>query len=387
MTPRRIHFAIDQRQDFFLSLAYARMLAERRGEQAFETVALILAGSMVDEYRPYLAGFDRVELLPGYHPPNRLRELVPILRRALAYRRAVRALGLGAADVVVGYSFRAIVLNAIARSAGEKPFLVRVRKCDHEQERLLTRRRPVVSAYWNVWNRAFGYSALRYRWLPSSNRHGTATYLRDPFDAEFCLDAGACTGESPAGRLPWPLAVLRRDRDPAQQATPAVVVLGERYPLVEGDDLERFRARFDEVLRFVRAVHPGHRLIFKPRSELSFIGQDLEGYEQGPTDAVLESLLLADPSIEKVLSFKSSGSLIAPQYGAVGYLLYPLCDLPADFRAHLDGYFLGARDSVVFVERLEDVVSAPAPAAVAGAARVREESQPLLDVLLRGRAA
>ena len=387
MRPHVIAFAIDQRQDFFVSLAYARMLGQRRDERPFETVALLLPGMVFEEFRPYLGGFDRVEVLSGYHPPNRLRAVPGVLRLALRYRRQVRALDLRRTDVVVGYSFRAIVLNAIARSATEKPFLVRVRRCDHGQERLLTRRRPVVSAYWNLWNRAFGYSRLRYRWLPSSNRHGAGTYLHDPYDAEFCLTMTPPT-DSSASALPWPFPVLRQGYETAagEDVRPTVVVLGERYPLVEGDDLDRFRVRLDEVLRFVRESHPEHRLVFKPRSELSEIGQNLEGYERGRSDVVLESLLLEDPTIEKVLSFKSSGSVIATLYGAAGYLLYPLCDFPDDFRSHLDEYFADAQESVVNVTRLEDVVGEAPRALLPGPEEIVRRSAPLLDTLVQGRA-
>ena len=385
MTARRIFFAIDQRQDFWFSLAYATMLEERRPEREFETVALLLAGELPDEFAAYVHLFDRWELLPGYHPPNTLRSLPGTIGRALAYRRRVRELGLRSSDVVAGYSFRAIVLNAIVRSASEKPTFVKIRKCDSDQEKLMTRRRPVVSAYFNLWNVAFGSSRLRYRWLPSSNRHGTGTYRRDPYDVDFCISADRASLDG-AKRVPWPLAVLRERFRVVRQEDdrPTVVVLGERYPLVEDDDLDAFRQLFDAALAFVRDTHRGHRLVFKPRSERSFVGQNLEGYELGRADVVLESLLLVDPTVEKVISFKSSGSVIAGHYGVRGYLLYPLCALPADFRAHLDHFFADARASVVLVERLDDllVAGAAAESSAGAASRVVAESRPLIDALL-----
>lgn len=343
---RTVAFAIDQRQDFFLSLAFARLLRQHAPGRV-RTHGLLLGGAVTPEYEPYVAEFDAVTLLDGYHPPNRLRHLPAVTRRALRYRRQAKALPLREGDAIVGYSFRAIVLNALAREWQGRVELVRVTR--RNPEGIFVRRRPAASAYWNLWNRLLGFSTLRYRWTVDSNRHGVGDYRRDPYDREFLLTASPTA----ANELPWPLGILRADD--SASGPPTILFLGERYPIVEGDDIDVFRERLSTTLREIRTAFPEHRLVFKPRSHLSLIGQDLTGYELGSEDQIVESLLLSDRSIDKVVSFKSTGSVVAALYGVDGYLLYPLLDLPSDFRTLLDEHFADPRDTVVLAANVGDL--------------------------------
>lgn len=378
----RVAFAIDQKQDFFLSLAWVELLKRFHPDRPLETWALIVKGGVHPEFEPYLSAFDRVETLDGPYPPGRaeLAGIPAMAMRARRFHRDVRALGLGREDVVVAYSFRELVVNAMIRAL-DGPRLVRVRGCNQELERAFTRRRPLAAAYRNAWNRAFGHGALRYRWSADSNRHGAGQYLHDPYDDEFCVTTAAAA-EGRAGGLAWPFPVLREaygggDRD----APPEVVFLGEIYPPVEGMPAEEFRPFLGELLTTIRAGHPGHRLVFKPRSADSLTGIDLTGWEVDYADDVVESLLLRRPTIEKVLSFKSSGSLVAAQYGCDAYVLYPLLDLPGDFRAMLDEFFVEYRDSVTFVEDRGQLAGRRREAAAGSAARVAELARPLVDLL------
>jgi hypothetical protein len=117
-------------------------------------------------------------------------------------------------------------------------------------------------------------------------------------------------------------------------------------------------------------------LVFKPRGAPP-PGLSLEGWEVLADAPILEGMLAGDPSIDTVVSFKSSGSLVAALYGCTGILLYPLCRAPADVRSMLDDYFAGSSDLVQFVGDLADLRPAPRPEA-ADPDRIRE----LLDVFL-----
>lgn len=377
----RIAFLIDQRQDFFVSLAWARLLERFHPEHDYETLLLLTQGEVLAEFEPYLGAFDRVEVLAAPLAPNRLRHVPSMARRAFRFNRAAGRLGLGTGDVVVAYSFRELVANAFIRAVGRKPRLVCVRQAHHELELRLTRRRPVASAWRNLWNRAFGYSALRYRWLPTSNRSGAGVYLRDPFDDEFCLTTPSGL-DGRRDRIVWPFPVLREAYGSAAGARRTILFLGERYPLVEGLPLEPFVEATSSILSTIRAEFPGHRLVFKPRSNLSEIGLDLTGWELGRTDEIVESLLLRDASIEKVISFKSSGTLVAALYGCDGYLLYPLIDdLPQDFRALLEDYFADHRATICFVEDLAQLLHPAAAAPAPSAELVADAARPLIDLL------
>lgn len=381
----KIAFVVDQKLDFFLSLAWVQLLRRFHPERRVETWALLVKGVVYPEFEPYLREFDRIEVLDGPYPPGRaeLLRIPAMVARARRFRRDVGALGLGPNDVLVAYSFRELVLNATIRALDHpRPRLVRVRGFADDSGRGLTRRRPHISAYRNVWNRAFGHSALRYRWTADSNRHGGGMFLDDPYDDEFRLTTLAAAKRQP-GKLAWPFPVLRevyaRQDGPTR---PTIVFLGEIYPPVEGMSLEEFRPFLSGILATIRAGYPTHRLVFKPRSADSLTGVDLTGWEVDYVDDIVESLMLKEPAIEKVLSFKSTGSLVAAQYGCDAYVLYPLLDLPSGFRAVIDAFFADYRELVTFVDDLEQVLRPPARApALESAARVAELARPLIDVL------
>jgi hypothetical protein len=376
---RTVAFVVDQKQDFYLSLAWARLL--RDDHPRVTTMAVLTHGSVLPEFEGHLQGFDHVKITEAPFPPSSLRQIPGMLLLIRRFRRTIAGLGLGEDDAVVGYSFRALVLTALIRALKRpRPRLVRVRQCNHELERKLTRRRPFVSAYWNLWNRAFGAGPMRYRWLPSSNRHGGGVFLRDPYDDEFCVTS-ASSADPARRRLPWPFPILRGAAGAAGNR-PTLVFLGERYPLVEGQSLDELRSFLHRVLAEVRRLHPEHRLVFKPRSTMSEIGLDLSGWEVAEAERLLESLLVEDPSVEKVLSFKSSGSIVASQYGCAGYVLYPLIDLPDDFRSYLDDYFADYRDDLTFVDDLE-ALAATGTAHVVDADQVAALARPLIELLAR----
>jgi hypothetical protein len=377
---RRIVFVIDQRQDFFLSLAWAKLLRTESTSDHL-TVAVLVHGEVLAEFTPYLAGFDRVEVLTAPAYARSARHVPGLLRLARRYVREVRALGLSERDTVVAASFREFVLNVFVGAVKARPRLVVVRQCNHSGAEGLTRRRRLLSLHWNAWNRVFGYSPMRYRWLPASNRIGFGEYVHNPWNEEFCLTT-VDRAEPSAHRIAWPFPVLRSDeQQPRAKPKRTLVFLGERYPLDETLPLERFVPVLQQALHDIRASFPDYRLVFKPRERIA-IDIDLDGWEIVGAELSLESLLLDDPSIDKVVSFKSSGSYIAATYGCDGYLLYPMLELNPSYRDVLDRYFAEYRDSVVFADRIE-LLRESAPAQRPSAGQVTAAARPLLDYLMR----
>ena len=109
---------------------------------------------------------------------------------------------------------------------------------------------------------------------------------------------------------------------------------------------------------------------------------NLDGFTVAYQDISLESLLLRDPGVEKVISFKSSGSFIAALYGREGYLLYPLLDLPESIRESQDAYYTPHAGSVNFVNDLEDLRKQQAGNSEEIASKVKQKSQKFIDILL-----
>ena len=226
----RVAFAIHTEQDIYLSVGFVRLL--RRAGRDVETVAVVLADEPLDP-AGLLGEFDRIEWLgPCFYP----RPLLALARlpRILRYRRRARALEFGAGDVLIAFSFREFALNVLIRALRTRPRLIAVRKGDAETERLLTRRRPLLSLYWNTWNRALGATTQRYRWLPTSNRVGSGLLRDDPYERVFTLVAPGADANQP-GIVPYPFSLL--PEDPTADARPTLVFLGEKYPLQEQQDL------------------------------------------------------------------------------------------------------------------------------------------------------
>jgi hypothetical protein len=370
---RRVAFAIHTGQDLYLSAGFLRLL--RRAGREVETIALVVADELVDP-AGLLGEFDHVHRLGPCNYPRPLLALAR-LPRILRYRRRAKAVELGADDVLIAYSFREFALNVLIRALRTRPRLIAVRKGDADTERLLTRRRPLLSLYWNAWNLAFGATTQRYRWLPASDRIGSGTLRRDPYERMFTLVAPGA-GDAVPGVVPYPFSLL--PEDPPPDARPTLVFLGEKYPLQERQELARLTGTVNRILAGVRAAFPGHRLIFKARGSTAPLELDLSGYELAYEELLLEGLLIELPEVDTVLSFKSSGSFIAGLYGRVGVALYPLVDFTPDFRQTLDEYFEPYREVVAIVDDLGQL-RALRPPEMASPERVLESARPFLDAV------
>ena len=370
---RRVAFAIHTGQDLYVSAGFLRLL--RRTGRDVETIALVLADQLVDP-AGLLGEFDRVHKLGPCSYPHPLLALGR-LPRILRYRRRARAVELGVEDVLVAYSFREFAVNVLIRSFRARPRLVAVRKGDAKTERLLTRSRPLLSLYWNAWNRALGATTQRYRWLPASDRIGSGTLRHDPYERTFTLVAPGAGDDAP-GVVPYPFSLL--PEDPPANARPTLVFLGEKYPLQEEQDLAQLTETVNRILTGIREAFPGHRLIFKARGSTAPLELDLAGYELAHEELLLEGLLLELPEVDTVLSFKSSGSFIAGLYGRVGVALYPLVEFTPDFRQTLDEYFEPYRDVVAIVDDLGQLAELRPPE-TASPERVLEAARPFLDTV------
>jgi len=308
---------------------------------------------------------------------------LPMIAKTLVFKRAVSKLKFKSEDVIVAYSFREFVLNVLIGTLKQKPRLICVRKCDHASEDLLVLRRPVLSFYRNIWNFVFGFSPMRYRFLTRDKRLGSIySFIRNPYDFEYCM-APVQRVEQGGYQVPYPLAILSsRHQKLSKPNHPIIVFLGERYPFFDGMPMGSFIEEFNFILKYLRRAFPHHRLVFKPRFSIDELNLDLVGYEIKYQDVSLEALLTQNRNIERVISFKSSGSFIAALYGREGYLLYEMCKFPDYFKQTLDLYFKSYRDSVIFVQQLEDLHRVNQQEELNQIDDIKYLSQPLIKALL-----
>ena len=381
---KRIAFVIDQKQDFYLSLSFLFLLKERIPEEKSQisTVALITNEANISEFEPYLHLFDQFFVIGhcAISPsPLTVRKFVK------RFAQKVKRVSLNDKDTVIAFSFREFFMNVLIRNLKPRPKLVTVRKCDYEVGAQCTRKKVITSLYRNFSNLLYGHSLMRYRWHPETDRISTRFYINNPYDAEFCLNPIHALRDD-GRQIPYPFPILRAHAKELGSVSgqPSIVVLGEQYPFFEGMDMHRFLQIFNRVLSFIRREFPHHKLIFKPRGEKTNLALDfnLDGFTVAFQDVSLEFLLLRDLSVERVFSFKSSGSFVAALYGCEGYLLYPMLDLPESTRETLDAYFAEHRGSVNFVHELEDLRKTQVSNLNDIAGQVGRMSQKFIDALL-----
>lgn len=390
---KRILFVIHTRQDFYLALSFLFMLRERAHALSVRVKleALVVSPQYVAEFGPYLGLFDDFHVSQSCLQWSTPRELATRSRNPLAiglsvsrFAKDIRELALQETDFLVAFSFREVFMNVMIRALNPRPNLVAIRKCDYEVAALQTRKKPIVSLYRNVLNSLFGYSRMRYRWHPDTDRSYTYSFLKNPYDHEFCLNPAHLV-KNDGVQIPFPFSVLRahaRELGTDASGRSAIVVLGELYPFWEGADIHDFVQEFNRILDFIRKEFNDHDLIFKPRRSIEGLGLDLDGFTIAFQEISLESLLVKNAAIERVISFKSSGSFVAAQYGCEGYLLYPMLDMPESIRSALDVYFAKHQGVVHFVHTLADLEKTRGQNNSELASYVQQLSQPLLHTLL-----
>ena len=156
--------------------------------------------------------------------------------------------------MLVAYSFREFALNVLIRALRTRPRLIAVRKGDAETERLLTRRRPLLSLYWNAWNLALGATTQRYRWLPDLRPDRLGHAPPRPVRAVFTLVAPGVGDDAPEA-VPYPFSLLPK-RPAARRAARRSSSSGEKYPLQEQQDLARLTETVNRILAAVRDAFP-----------------------------------------------------------------------------------------------------------------------------------
>ena len=379
---KQIAFVIDQKQDFYYALSFLLLLKEGvvKENSQMKTVALLTSEANISEFEPYLDLFDHVAVI-GHCSISRNFFVVRNCVKHLVEN--VKKLSLNTNDIIIAFSFREFFMNVLIRHLKPKPRLICIRKCDYEVEAQCTRKKFFTSLYRNLLNALYGYSLMKYRWHPETDRILTRFFVKNPYDFEFCLNPVQSL-RNDGRQIPYPFPILRTHAKElgTTSGEPSIIVLGELYPFFEGMDVDGLSRVLNQVLEFLRNEFPDHKLIFKPREKILKLDLNLERFTVAFQEVSLESLLIKDLGIEKVISFKSSGSFIASLYGCEGYLLYPMLELPKGIRESWDAYHAGHRNSVNFVHELEDLRKTQVRNLDDVVGNVREKSQEFIDVLV-----
>ena len=265
------------------------------------------------------------------------------------------------ADIVCISSFREYFANVLTRRLASQTRLVALRMCDHGVDDHYDGRRPLLEAYYNLFNRIFGMSSMEYRWDPDEQGFSTKWYRRDFYHRTICISDWGHQREGKTFRLPAPFASLKGlyqgSHDDQQKDTPAILVAGERtpvFPVWSEKSQAQYRALFD----FLRKQFTGYRLLFKPRPKFTDSSSlPLDGFKLMSPDTPFEELCLRH-NFHRVISVKSTASKVAAYCGLPSYLLYPMFDLPKSMVSRLESYFADMR-SIMRVGRFSDLLREP----------------------------
>lgn len=313
--------------------------------------------------RPHIARTLPVELKQLYADVQALHfiedngRILDGVRKSLAFRRHLHWLDLRA-DVVCISSFRQYFANMLCRQLKGQARLVALRHADHACDASCDLEKPNEARHFNTINRIFGASTMEYRWHRDTAHVCARWYRNDPYDRTICYSDWGHEVNGTDYRLPPPFVALRhlyrkadgRASGAKAEQPPTVLVLGERTPLCEGWTSEQ-QSIYETLFDSLRANFRKHRLLFKPRSELTRLDElPLDGFDMLPDTVSLEELLLRN-SYDRVISVKSTGSKLGAALGHPSYWLYPMFSFPEVLRNSFEGYLEDMRS----VTRVSDL--------------------------------
>ena len=350
----RFLFVVNTVFELYYLSAVAYLLREARPDI---TIRLLVRPRTVPALNAELAGLysDIQELEITYISGRPDWDLINSVR----FGRRLSALDLSA-DIVCISSFREYFANILARHLPRDTRMVAFRMCDHIQAGQGYKRRPLWTMYRNIFNRAFGRSAMDYRWIRQEDLFGLKWYARDFYHRTICISDWGTETNGDHIRLPPPFGSLRdlygtENGKGLHDNRPAILVAGERTPLFTSSWDAASQSKYEAFFSFLRENFSDHRLLFKPRRGFTDTTKlPLDGFEMVSPDIPFEELCLRN-KFRKVVSVRSTASKVAAYCGLPAYLLYTMLDLPAQLAESTGEYFDDMR-AIVRVRELDDLL-------------------------------
>ena len=260
-------------------------------------------------------------------------------------------------DLILINSFRELFANIICRAVKDKTKLIALCSADPRTSEDFHIKRFWLSYRTIILSWLLGYSVIKMRWCGDSPLVFSKDYVQSPFSKILFIDEAPEEHISREGLIavPPPFFALTGLHEglPKTIQEPAILIAGERIPLYPS-----WSAKDEEIyqgfLTYLRESFPNHNFYFRPRPGLT----DVQAANVG--DMILHDdprpleVIYMTERIDKVISMKSTASVMASFFGHQGYHLFHMFDCPKDFLDATDHLYSRIR-SVICMEEYSDI--------------------------------
>lgn len=269
-------------------------------------------------------------------------------------------------DIICISSFREFFANMLCRQVPSGVRLVALRMANQRTPGLKYEKKPVLTFLMNLKNLFFCYSPINYKWRTDFKNLVEKNFIKYPYHRTISITDYNIGRDKSDYRLPPPFIALKKIyKVEEKDQTPGILIAGERTPLHPSWG-EEDQKKYEEFLDCLRTNFKKYKLYFKPRKVFGntkgevitdLNAYNLEGFQIIPADIPLEEICLKK-QISKVISIKSTSSKVGVYFGIPSYLLYPMFNLPEDFKLMTESYFNDIQ-SIIKVNKFEDLMIQP----------------------------
>ncbi|MDQ5893172.1 MAG: hypothetical protein QG640_183 [Patescibacteria group bacterium] len=305
-------------------------------------------------YNPLFQAKDRT-------PKEMVRTLYYIFYKqfkdSIVFRKKIQSLKKHNFDLIVISSFREYFANIIMRHLSPVPAIVLA--IDNERmESGYRRLRMMTSLVANIFNRIFGYSAMKYRWHNEYKNVMGSRFTKSPYSKTLFIQ-----NSSSGSGIPNPFSPsLFPSTEGSSDTRKKILIVGERAPIGPDWNYKGTKPSIDsishkkylEFLDYMRKEFSDCKIYFKPRKEYTDVSTlDLSGFEVIEKEQTLEEIML-QTHYYKIISIKSTASKIGSCFGYPSYSIFPFLQLSPQVSRHFHDFFADS-PNVKMVERLEQL--------------------------------
>lgn len=303
------------------------------------------------------------------------------IKKILVYKKKIKKI-VKPYDIICISSFREFFANILCRQVSSKTRLIALTNVDPFDDKEFTEKKPFKFISMNLFNFIFGYSTFKYRWLPNSDDVYYKFFNRCPYQKSiFFTDSkiGIKMGNPILYGLPPPFGVLKKyfRKKKSKFLKPAILIVGERTPVYSSWS-KKDQKNLDSFYCFLRENFKNHHFYYKPRPRLTDLKKvSLRGYKLMAEDLSLGDVFLKNDFV-KVISIKSTGSVLASYFGHQAYFLYPLFDFPRPYLTAVKKLF-EKNKSVVRVKKNKDIFKTNKSGSLLTEKLARQYQEAILD--------
>ncbi len=344
---KRILITASTPMELFLLSSVCKLLATKDHSLSFD---LVIRSTMRHILTPQIEGlFSKVYYFRFPREKSLLEGIIVGIYFSVMIKKIINNY-----DVILINSFRELSANIISKHVKDKSKLIAICSTDPTTSEDFQIRRPHLSYKTYILSKLLGYSVMNMRWCGDSPLVFSKDYEVSPFRKALYISEKDETTNSELVAVPPPFFVLTDMHSQTRTfKQPAILIAGERIPLYPSWSAKDEQI-YQSFLSYVKENFPDHHIYFKPRPGLTNVdSMKLEGMKLVEDNRSLELILMSE-KFDKVISMKSTASVLASFYGHQGYHLYHMFNCPKDFLDATDHLYANLK-SVIMINNNEDI--------------------------------